>query len=298
MSEPVPDTDRVAVFAEHQKLLFGVAYRMLGSVAEADDVVQETWLRWDRVPEAERAQIRDARAYLAKIASRAALDQLRRAQTRRETYSGPWLPEPLVTEDLEEQVSQADSVSMALLVVLETLSPLERAVFVLREAFGFSHQEVADALGRSEPSVRQTAKRARAHVEARRPRFEPPPRPVREATAARFLAAAAGGDLAGLLEVLSPDVTLVADGGGIVKAPRRIIEGVDKVARFLAAIGGPAMPEGLSVEVAEVNGEPGIVGMAGGSAVAVFALELDEAGLVRTVRLIGTPEKLGRVPHA
>ncbi len=250
-------TEGNAAFDRHRGLLFTVAYQMLGSVADAEDVVQDAWLRWSA---ADRSDVADPKAYLVRITSRLALDRLGAAHTRRETYVGPWLPEPLVTErapDPGEAAEVAEQVSLALLVVLETLSPLERAVFVLREVFGLPAAEVAAAVGRSEAAVRQLAHRAREHVEARQPRFDPDPRTQREVTE-RFYAAVAGGDVDALMAVLSPGVVLVSDGGGMVNAARRPIEGADKVARFLLGVAakGFATP-GLEGRLTEVNGTPG-----------------------------------------
>jgi RNA polymerase sigma-70 factor (ECF subfamily) len=279
-------------FDRHRRLLFGVAYQMLGSVADAEDVVQDAWLRWSA---ADRADVEDERAYLVTITSRLALDRLGSARARREAYVGPWLPEPLLTEGgPEEAVELGEQVSLALLVVLETLSPVERAVFVLREVFGMP---VAEALGRSEAAVRQLAHRAREHVEARRPRFDADRRAQREVTE-RFLAAAVGGDVESLLAALAPGVVLVSDGGGRVKAARRPIEGADKVARFLAAIAplGADVP-GLRVEVAEVNGVPGVVAWTDeGPFMALQLVVVD--GLVEQVFYIGNPEKLRGIAGA
>jgi RNA polymerase sigma-70 factor, ECF subfamily len=282
----------VEVFEEHRGLLYGVAYRMLGSVDEAEDIVQETWLRWDR---ADRSQVTDPKAYLIRIASRASLDHLRRAATRRESYVGPWLPEPLLTgPDIADDAAVADSVSIAMLVVLETLSPLERAVFVLKEAFGFNYREIGEALDRSEQAIRQLAHRARQHVQARRPRFQPD-RQVRRAATERFLQAATGGNLAALLEVLAPDVTLVSDGGGKVRSPRRPIHGADNVARFFIRI-ADGIPAGTRLHFVDVNGEPGAVGVLGSTPYAVLVLDLDpQSHQVKTIHVIGNPDKLSRL---
>lgn len=280
-------------FDRHRRLLFGVAYQMLGSVADAEDVVQDAWLRWSAT---DRSDVEDARAYLVTITSRLALDRLGSARARREAYVGPWLPEPLLTEPSttdgpEDAAELGEQVSLALLVVLETLSPVERAVFVLREVFGLPAAEVAAVLGRSEAAVRQLAHRAREHVEARRPRFDADRRAQREVTE-RFLAAAVGGDVEGLLAVLSPGVVLVSDGGGRVTAARRPIEGTDKVARFLAAVGpqGAGMPD-LRVELAEVNGAPAVVAWTDDGP--FMALQLVVAdGLVQQVFYVANPDKL------
>lgn len=286
-----PDGD--ATFEEHRRLLFSVAYRVLGSATKAEDVVQEAWLRWNR---ADRSRVADPRAYLVKLTTRVAIDELRRARADREVYVGSWLPEPIATgPDVAEDAALADSVSMAMLVVLETLSPLERSVFVLREAFGFSHAEIADALDRSEESVRQLAHRARWHVQARRPRFEPDHRLRREATE-RFMAAAVGGDINALMELLAPDVTLWSDGGGKVRAPRRPIHGAQKVARFFAAIAGE-VPPGSATRIIEVNAGPAILVHAGGVPITVLTVDLDaETHRVAALHLIGNPDKLTGLP--
>ncbi|WP_116453265.1 RNA polymerase sigma-70 factor [Blastococcus litoris] len=292
-------TAALAPFDRHRRLLFTVAYQMLGSVADAEDVVQDAWLRWSAAP---RDDVVDARAYLVQITTRLALDRLGSARARRETYVGPWLPEPLLTgggvagappaPGPDEAAELGEQVSLALLVVLETLSPAERAVFVLREVFGMPVAEVAGALGRSEAAVRQTAHRAREHVEARRPRFDTDRRAQREATE-RFLAAAAGGDVEQLLAVLAPDVVLVSDGGGKAKAALRPIEGADKVARFVAGVSsqGLAVPD-LRVEVADVNGAPAIVAWQGGEPFLSMSMVLAEDGRIGQVLLVRNPDKL------
>jgi len=292
-------TDTPDVFDRHRRLLFTVAYQMLGSVADAEDVVQETWLRWSA---ADRSDVADAKAYLVRITSRLALDRLGSARARRETYVGPWLPEPLLTgaapvasgpqaADPEDAVELGEQVSLALLVVLETLSPAERAVFVLREAFGMSVAEVAAALGRTEAAVRQMAHRAQEHVRARQPRFDTDRTAQREVTE-RFLAAAVTGDVESLLAAMAPEVVLVADGGGRVTAARRPIVGADKVARFLAAVGpqGADLP-GLRVEVAEINGAPAVVAWTDDGPFMALQLVLAN-GLVEQVLYVANPEKL------
>lgn len=299
----VTATDDPAIvrqFAQHRALLVGVAYRMLGSVDDAEDTVQDAWLRWSS---ARAAEVADPRAFLVTVTTRLAIDRLRRARTRRESYPGPWLPEPLVTApDVAEDVERAESVSLALLVVLETLSPLERAVFVLREAFGHSHAEVAAILGRDEAAVRQLARRARAHVAERRPRFAPEPAMCARVTE-RFLAACLGGDLPALLGVLAPEVTLVADSGGKALAPPRPILGADRVARFLAALAVPPRAErffasvGIApgsdfrIDLVQVNGGPAIVVVAGGTPVTAILLDVTDDA-VQTIYLLANPEKL------
>src|SRR5918911_5051100 len=226
-------SDATRVFDEHRDLLFAVAYRVLGSVTDADDVVQEAWLRWVN---ARPSEVADPRAFLGRVTPGLAVDRLGRIKARRESYVGPWLPEPVLTgHDVAEDVALAESVSMAMLIVLETLTPLERAVFVLREAFGMPHAEIAEILGRKEEAVRQLARRARGHVRERSTRFETDQATHQQVTE-RFLEATTGRNLDALMAVLAPGVTLVADGGGRARAPRRPIRGADKVARFLVAI--------------------------------------------------------------
>jgi RNA polymerase sigma-70 factor (TIGR02957 family) len=286
----------LAVFDRHRRLLFGVAYQMLGSVADAEDTVQDAWLRWSA---ADRGEVADERAYLVRIVSRLALDRLRSARAQRETYVGPWLPEPLMTgadPDPAEAAELGEEVSLAVLVVLETLSPVERAVFVLREVFGMSWAEVAGVLDRSEAAVRQLGHRAREHVQARRPRFDTDRRQTREVTE-RFMAAAIGGDVESLLAAMSPGVVLLSDGGGKVKAARRPIVGADKVARFLAAIGPQGAGLGLRVGMAEVNGAPAIVAWSDEGPYMALQLVLVD-GLVEQVLYMGNPDKLAGIAAA
>ncbi|GAA4985317.1 RNA polymerase sigma-70 factor [Actinopolymorpha pittospori] len=281
------DQDPTAAFDAERDLLFGVAYRVLGRAADAEDVVQDAWLRWREV---DHAEVLDTRAYLIRVVTRLAVDRLRSAQHRRETYVGPWLPEPiLTTPDIADDVALADSVSFAMLVVLETLSPLERAVFVLREAFGFSYAEIGEVIGRAEDAVRQLARRARQHVEARRPRFDADQTTQRDATQ-RFLAACGSGDVEGLMRLLAPDVALHSDGGGVQKAPRRLILGADKVARFLASIAQQPPPEARAY-LATVNGQVALVVTSHGEPNTVIALDVSGTTITR-IHLLANPEKL------
>src|SRR5215208_1821236 len=237
-------------FDEHRDFLVSVAYRILGSVTDAEDVVQEAWLRWSGV---DHSQVKDPRAFLIRVTTRLAIDRLRRVKARREAYVGPWLPEPVLTkQDPAEDAAMAESVSMAMLVVLETLSPLERAVFVLREAFGMPYAEIADVLGRKEEAVRQLGRRARDHGQERRSRCDADQTEQRRVTES-FLEATSTGDLDGLMAVLSPGVTLVADGGGRALAPRRPVRGAEKVARFLLAV---ATEERMARFLRSVGSEP------------------------------------------
>ncbi|MFF8838100.1 RNA polymerase sigma factor SigJ [Streptomyces sp. NPDC015130] len=287
-----PTDTLTALFEEHRRMLLGVAYRMLGRAADAEDVVQEAWLRWAAE---DRAAVREPRAFLVRITTRLAIDRLRQAQARRESYVGPWLPEPVVTDfgptapDTAERALLADSVSLAVLVVLESLSPLERAVFVLREAFGFPFAEIATALDRTEAAVRQLAGRARRHVDEGRPRYDVDPAERRDLTE-RFLAAAAGGDLGELLSLLAPDARLVGDSGGKSKAPLRIIDTADKVGRFLAGVAKAA--EGIyAYRFAELNGAPAVVALQDGRPDSVFQVEVRD-GRVQCVYIIRNPDKL------
>lgn len=278
-------------FVAHRNLLFTVAYEMLGSAADAEDVLQETWLRWAEV---DLDAVREPRAYLVRITTRLALNRLRTMARRRETYVGPWLPEPLLTlPDVADDVELADSISTAMLLVLETLSPTERVVFVLREVFAFDYDEIAPAVEKTPAAVRQIASRARGHVEARRPRSRVTAT-ERDEVFARFAAAAATGDLQSLMDVLAPDVVLITDGGGIKKAALRPIVGRDKVLRFLEAVAGVGDP---TVDLIAVNGAPALRLVVDGEVDTIASL-LIEAGVVTGLYLVRNPEKLGRLDEA
>ncbi len=289
---PEPDAE---TFEAHRDLMFGVAYRMLGTVADAEDAVQDAWLRWSAAP---RRNVAQPRAYLTKIITNTALNRLRSVRARREAYLGPWLPEPLLTKenpDLAERAVVAESVSLAMLVVLESLTPEERAVFVLREVFGYSHAEIGAALDRTDASVRQLAHRAREHVQARRPKFAVD-RGQQDEVTRRFLDAAGGGDLDELMAVLAPEVTLTSDGGGVARAALRPVSGADKVARLLFGIrrkAGLDVP-GLRSELAQVNGGPGLLFTAGDRAAAAMTWEVS-GGQVTAIHLITNPDKLAAI---
>ena len=286
----VEEPEAARVFNQHRSKLHAVAYRVLGRFSDAEDIVQDAWLRWNGV---DPAQIADAEAFLVRVTTRLAIDRLRSAQVRRESYVGPWLPEPmLTTPDVAEDVAMADSVSTAMLLLLETLSPLERAVFVLREAFGYGYAEIGEAVGRSEASVRQTARRAREHIDRQRPRYDADQR-TRAAVTERFLAACVGGDLKGLMDVLAPEVSLVSDGGGLAPAPRKTIHGLDLVARAMVTFAG-RMPEQPSTHLVQLNGGPGIVVCSGRTPVAALTLHLRD-GAVEAIHLVSNPEKLAGV---
>jgi len=280
------------VWLQERERLVRLAYRLLGSVAEAEDVVSEAYLRLRRAG-AEGGTIHEPAAWLTTVSVRLALDVLRSARQRRETYVGSWLPEPLATEgDPADEVALAESLSMALLVVLETLSPLERAVFVLHEIFAFDHPSIATMLDRSEPAVRQTARRARAHVAARRPRFEPD-RDRRTEVAHRFMAACAGGSVSALVEVLSADVVMTSDGGGVVTAARKPVEGRDRVVGFLTGL--LALATGLETfRLAEVNAAPAVLILEDGVLTGVYGLHVTDGRIV-AIHAVRNPAKLTRL---
>jgi RNA polymerase sigma-70 factor (ECF subfamily) len=277
----------VEMFERQRPRLLGVAYRILGSLADAEDVVQEAWLRWSRT---DVAGVDSAEAYLTTVTSRLAVDRLRRVSRQREVYPGSWLPEPIsVDPGPEHAVELADSLSMALLVVLETLSPLERAAFVLREVFGETYPEVAATLDRTEPAVRQLVHRARERVDAGHARFQAD-RTTHGQVVQRFLDACEQSDRSGLMAVLAPDVVIVSDGGGLAQAPRRPVNGSDKVSRLLLAFVQRA-PEGIAITLEPINGQLGLVGRVDGVPVAAIAVTVD-GGQVQALHLIANPEKL------
>jgi RNA polymerase sigma-70 factor (ECF subfamily) len=277
-------------FVAHRNLLFTVAYEMLGSAADAEDVLQETWLRWVEV---DLGEVRDERAYLVRITTRQALSRLRTLSRRKECYVGPWLPEPLLTApDVAEDVELADSVSMAMLLVLETLMPTERAVFVLRDVFDVEYEEIAEAVDKSVPAVRQIAHRARAHVGARRPRGVVSPAQTREAIDA-FKRALDTGDLQSLLDILAPDIVFLGDGGGVVKAGKQPVVGAGKVARLLTA-GLGRITGAVSLEPAQVNGHPALMLRLDGELHAVIAARIDD-GRISGLYAVRNPEQLSHV---
>ena len=284
---------RVEEFQELRPLLFAIAYRILGSVAEAEDAVQETWLRYQASP----TQPTSAKAFLSAVVTRISIDVLRSARVRREQYVGPWFPEPLLIdpyEDPERSAELADSVSMAALLLLERLSPLERAVFVLREVFGFGFAEIAPAVGRSEAACRQLAVRARRHMDSGRPRFEADRR-ERDELASRFFDAFREGDVAGLRELLAADVSMVGDGGG--KAPQwaRAIVGAENVARLLASMLPWLVRVGVEVDPHQVNGQPGAIFRDRDDKVLnTWTLDVLD-GRIQTIRSVQNPDKLGHV---
>ncbi|WP_028656438.1 RNA polymerase sigma-70 factor [Nocardioides sp. J54] len=276
------DTDP---FVAHRNLLFTVAYEMLGSAADAEDVVQETWLRWAAV---DHAEVVDPRAYLVRIVTRQSLNRLRTLARRREDYVGEWLPEPLLTApDVAEDVELAESVSMAMLTVLETLGPTERAVFVLREVFDMPYDEIAAAVGKTSAAVRQVALRARNHVASRRPRNEVDRR-EQQAVVERFMAAVQTGDVQSLLDAMAPDVLLRADGGGIANAIRKPLSGAEPVARLLASF--TVLAPDATLDLVWLNGAPAALIRARGELTAVsFAIE---DGRVTHIYVVRNPHKL------
>ncbi len=291
--EPGSISDRYATF---KPLMFSIAYRMTGSIADAEDIVQEAFLRLTRVL-GEGASITSPKAYLATATTRLAISHLRSARVRRESYVGTWLPEPLVagTEHAEpdpaDQAEMSDSLSMAFLVLLESLSPTERAVFLLHEVFGYGYGEIAEITGKSEPNCRQIFARARHHVDEGKPRFEAS-RQQREEVARRFLAVTEGGDLSALLELLAPDVVMVGDGGGKAPAVGAPVLGRDQVARFILGLVRRLNLLGVRIELAWVNGQPGGVAYdPEGLVISVLALDVAD-GMVQAVRSVVNPDKL------
>ena len=280
------------VFDGNRPLLFSISYRMLGSVMEAEDVVQEAYLRWQEVPEGE---VRSPSAYLSTVVTRLCIDRLRSARARRERYVGSWLPEPLLgDQDILGTADLDDSLSMAFLVLLESLTPVERAVFLLREVFGYEYAEVASLVGKSEANCRQISRRARQSVAARRPRFESSPEQEKRLMDG-FLKASLSGDMEALLALLSEDVTLYSDGGGKTRAPLRPVHGPDNVVRFLAAILQKTPPD-FTVRRTGINGKPGFVSYLGdGSPQSVVTIDVAE-GSIKAIRLLVNPEKLASVP--
>ncbi|EON22540.1 sigma-70 region 2 domain-containing protein [Nocardioides sp. CF8] len=277
-------------FVTHRSLLFTVAYEMLGSAVDAEDVVQETWLAWRRV---EQAEVRDPRAFLVRVVTRKALDQMRTVARRREEYVGPWLPEPLLTSpDVAEDVELADSLSTAMLLVLETLTPTQRAVFLLHDVFDVGYEELAEAVGKTEAAVRQIAHRARAHVAERRPRGATSRADTRAALEA-FRTALETGDLQRLVDILAPDVVMLGDGGGIKQALPRPILGADKVGRLLSA-GLPTVVGVMTGELVQVNGWPALLVRLDGEVDSVMTMLVEE-GLVCGIYTVRNPEKLSRI---
>lgn len=285
------DAMRTAEFETERGRLQRLAYRMLGSVSEAEDVVQDAWLRWTRAA----AEVNDPAAWLVRVVTRLCLDRLRAAKAEREAYRGPWLPEPLIEPMAEDPVERAEDVSVAFLLALERLSPLERAVFLLREAFDEDYAAIAEALGRTEPAVRQLAARAKAHVRDARPRYSVD-RVEAERLAKAFLAASASGDAGAFAEILAQDAVMVSDGGGKRKAALRVLVGPDDIAglfRGVAARSGPR--EVKAMRFARINGYPGVV-LEFDDGLETIALEPGPDGRIAAIYVVRNPEKLGHVP--
>jgi RNA polymerase sigma-70 factor (ECF subfamily) len=284
---------RLATFDQYRSLLFSVAYRMLGSVADAEDMLQETFIRWQQAPEEE---IRSPRAFLVTIISRLCINQLQSARVRREEYVGQWLPEPIVTgpgSDPLEIIRVDESLSMAFLVMLERLTPVERAVFLLREVFEYEYAEIAAVLGLGEANCRQILSRARQHVSAMRPRFKTSQQQKSDLLE-RFLKATGSGDMEGLVALLANDVVLHSDGGGKAVAVPNLIHGVDKVARGVLGSLRKLVPQNLMRRLVQINGEPGIVTYLNGRPYSVVTLDVGE-GRIRTIYVLTNPEKLSHL---
>jgi RNA polymerase sigma-70 factor (ECF subfamily) len=292
MSEEVHMTD-AEPFLQYRPLLFSIAYRMLGTVADAEDAVQETYLRWRRTRDTTE-EIRSPKAWLTTTLSRICLDQLGSARVKREQYIGPWLPEPMagVTPDIAETAADSDSLSLAFLVLLESLSPKERAVFLLHDVFGYGFAEVGDIVGESETYCRQIAKRARAAMAERRPRYAADPA-RRDQLTTQFLRTITEGDMQGLIATLTDDVTVYSDGGGKTFAARKPVIGRDKVALFLTNIMRLA-PKGTRLQIELINGQPGIVTFVNGAVYNVVTFDFDESG-IRAIYIVVNPDKLGPV---
>jgi RNA polymerase sigma-70 factor (ECF subfamily) len=279
------------VFEEHRPLLTRLAYRMLGSLADADDVLQEAYLRWDR---ADRAAVRSPRAFLCALVTRLCIDQRRAADARRETYVGPWLPEPVVEPDRPAaRLETAESLSLAFLVVLESLGPVERAAYLLRKAFDYEYAEIAGILGKSEANCRQLVSRAEDRLRERRPRFDPAPDVAERATTA-FLHAVTTGDVGGLVGVLAEGAVAMTDGGGKASAARAPVVGAGRVARFFVGLAKKA-PAGFELRRVRVNGQPGLLTVVGGRVDHVMTFDVDDAGKIAACYVIRTPDKLARV---
>jgi RNA polymerase sigma-70 factor, ECF subfamily len=281
-------------FEDYRPLLFGIAYRMLGSVMEAEDIVQEAYLRYRAAPP---ENVRSLRAYLSTIVTRLCLDQIKSARQQREHYVGPWLPEPLLTDEgivpaPLQRITDLESISLAFLVLLENLSPLERAVFLLREVFDYPYAEIAEMLDRDEAACRQLFSRARKHLAENRPRFQSTPE-NHEQMLGKFLLAVQAGEMEGLMSLLTDEVTVWSDGGGRVTAATRPVQGRGKVAHYFLSLAKKA-PEDTSIEIAPVNGKPALIIRVGGAIFAVVDFEID-AGLIREVRVIVNPEKLAHL---
>ena len=280
-------------FNQYRPLLFSIAYRMLCSQMEAEDMVQESFLRWQTVSTAE---VQSVKAYLTSVITRLCIDHLRSAKVQRETYVGPWLPEPLVGDQppgTDRSVALAESLSMAFLVLLERLTPIERAVFLLREVFDYDYSEIASIVDKSEANCRQLVRRARQHISAQRPRFDPIPE-QQERLTVQFMETCARGDMPGLLSLLADDITVWSDGGGKVTAARRPIVGADRVAHLFITIQSK-IPPGLVTKAAWINGQPGLISYLNGQPENVLIFDI-AAGQIQTIYAVRNPDKLQRIP--
>ncbi len=287
-------TGKLDVFNEHRTLLFSIAYRMLGSAADAEDIVQEAFLRWQN---ADGGVVQNPRSYLSAIVTRLCIDQSKSARVQREVYVGPWLPEPILTEqrpDLTSTAELAESLSTAFLLVLESLGPTERAVFLLRDVFDYSYPEIASIVGKSEANCRQMARRAQKHLRERRPRFQVS-RDQQEKVTQRFLEVCAGGDMSSLLGMLSPEATMTTDSGGKVQAARNIVRGQSNVARFIFGVLGK-LPIGskITTRITEVNGQPGVLTYVDGALNSVITLDFDGEQIL-AINAMMNPDRLGDV---
>ncbi|MGB3634043.1 MAG: RNA polymerase sigma-70 factor, partial [Rubrobacteraceae bacterium] len=285
--------DMDETFQQHRTLLVSIAYRMLGSVVDAEDMVQEAFVRWQQ---ASGTEVRSPKAYLSAVVTRLCIDHLRSAKVRREEYVGPWLPEPLLTDgsnDVAEAIDLDESLSMAFLVLLESLNPTERAVFLLREVFAYDYEEISRIVEKSEANCRQISRRARESVAARRPRFEASVG-QEERLLGSFIEACSNGDMEGLLALLSEDVILWSDGGGKTHAALNPIYGPEKVSRFLLGILGKT-PPGFATRIASINGHPGVIGYADSKPMSAVALEEAE-GRIQGIRIVVNPDKLQTIP--
>lgn len=286
--------ERLEIFNEHRRLLFSLAYRMLGSVADAEDMVQETFLRWQAAGDEE---IKAPKAYLSAIITNLCINYLGSARRKREEYIGPWLPEPLITDESQDpmrNIQMADSLSMAFMILLESLTPVERACFLLREVFDYEYEEIALMVGKSEANCRQMVSRARLHIRERRPRFDVSSEMQTRLTG-QFMQACASGDLQGLMSLLAEDVSLMSDGGGKVTAARKPVHGADHVARFLTGLVKKAGPARLGIRPTEVNGQPGFITYLDGRLMNVVSLDIADER-IRGVYIIVNPDKLRNLP--
>jgi RNA polymerase sigma-70 factor (ECF subfamily) len=289
------NTTGVDIFNSHRSLLFSIAYRMLGSAADAEDILQEVYLRWERASEDE---VRSPRSFLSTIVTRLSIDHLRKEKSRREVYVGPWLPEPLMTSynpDLTCTVELAESISMAFLMLLETLGPVERAVFLLREVFDYEYAEVAEIVGKSEANCRQIVRRAQQHLRERRPRFAVSHEHQQEMIQS-FIRATTEGDMQGLVNLLTEDITFTTDGGGKAQAALKPIYGVEKVVRFIFAIVAKlsATPN-ISVAVTEINGQLGIIAYEGDKPTSTLTFTY-EGNRISAIQSVVNPDKLRSLP--